>query len=156
MKINGDTLDIALVPGEFATITRQWKAGDVIELDMPMHIKLIEGHERIEEVRNQVAVKRGPIVYCIESPDLPESASITDVYLPSKSKLSVQKQPSFLGGVTTIEGEILLRKDRGTGMYRDVSQPEFESISTQFVPYFAWSNRGEAEMSVFLPVIWQQ
>ena len=121
-----------------------------------MHIKLIEGHERIEEVRNQVAVKRGPIVYCVESPDLPESASITDVYLPSKSNLTVNRQSSFLGGVTTIDGEVLLRKDKGKGMYRDVTQPEFERLQTQFVPYFAWSNRGEAEMSVFLPVIWQQ
>ncbi len=155
LKVNGEAVEITLVPGEFATITRHWKAGDVIELDMPMHIKLIEGHERIEEVRNQVAVKRGPIVYCVESPDLPESTRITDVYLPSKSDLNVQKQPSLLGGITTIHGELLIRKDRSQGMYRDVSQPKFEAQNTQFVPYFAWSNRGEAEMSVFLPVIWQ-
>ena len=125
-----------------------------------MHIKLIEGHNRIEEVRNQVAVKRGPIVYCVESPDLPDSVNITDVYLPSNSPLTAQKQASLLGGVTTVHADVMLRTDTTNAasgeMYRDITEPEFNKYSAQFVPYFAWSNRGEAEMSVFMPVIWQQ
>ncbi|MBQ4828178.1 glycoside hydrolase family 127 protein [Alteromonas sp. MMG017] len=159
LKINGNAIDIPLVAGEFATISREWKAGDTIELNMPMHIKLIEGHNRIEEVRNQVAVKRGPIVYCVESPDLPESVNITDVYLPSNAPFTAQKQASLLGGVTTVHADVMLRTDTtkaaSNEMYRDITQPEFNKYSAQFVPYFAWSNRGEAEMSVFMPVIWQ-
>ncbi|WP_424200334.1 hypothetical protein [Algibacter sp.] len=39
-------------------------------------------------------------------------------------------------------------------MYQAVSKPIFKSHKTQLVPYFAWSNRGQAEMTVFMPVIW--
>ncbi|MBU3021014.1 glycoside hydrolase family 127 protein [Aestuariibacter sp. A3R04] len=155
LKINGEDAAVTLTSGKFAVLSRQWQAGDTIELDMPMSVKLIEGHHRIEEVRNQVAVKRGPVVYCVESPDLPSGTSITDVYLPSATALTSQHQPDLLGGITTIHGEVMLRKDNAPGMYRDVTKPEFVPYTAQFVPYFAWSNRGEAEMSVFLPVIWQ-
>jgi DUF1680 family protein len=61
-------------------------------LDMPMKIQLIEGHPRIEEVRNQVAIKRGPVVYCIESADLPGGTDILDVYLPGDSELQAEYQ----------------------------------------------------------------
>ncbi|WP_096084629.1 glycoside hydrolase family 127 protein [Agaribacterium haliotis] len=154
LRINGKPVELSLVPGEFAKLTREWRAGDVIELDLPMPITLIEGHHRIEEVRNQVALKRGPVVYCIESPDLPESASITDVYLPSNTSFSLKHQAGLLGGVSTIHADIQLRQDNEPGMYRAVSKPNFVSQAVQFVPYYSWSNRGEAEMTVFMPVIW--
>ena len=80
--MNGEDAGRRSQAGTYATIERRWKAGDVVALDMPMDIKLLEGHPRIEEVRNQVAIKRGPVVYCIESPDLPEGTDILDVYLP--------------------------------------------------------------------------
>ncbi len=155
LTINGKDAGVQAIPGEFARIERAWKVGDVVELMMPMDITLIEGHNRIEEVRNQVAIKRGPVVYCIESPDLPKDASIVDVYIPSDAKLTIRKQPDLLGGVTTIHGGILLRKDRAPGLYHEVRNPQFVRCDAQFVPYYAWSNRGEAEMTVFMPVVWQ-
>nr|WP_255572461.1 hypothetical protein [Cellulophaga sp. HaHa_2_1] len=40
-------------------------------------------------------------------------------------------------------------------MYRTVQTPEFEAYKTQLVPYFAWSNKGQAEMTVFMPIVWE-
>jgi len=119
-----------------------------------MQPKFIEGHPRIEEVRNQVAVKRGPIVYCVETPDLPEETSILDVYISGESTLTANYQDNLLGGVTTIETELLLRKDTPSKMYNTIKKPEWQSVSTKLVPYFAWSNRGMAEMTVFMPIKW--
>ncbi|MDO6518432.1 glycoside hydrolase family 127 protein [Zobellia uliginosa] len=153
IKVNGTKLAEA-VPGTFAKIERKWRPGDEITIDMPMETKFIEGHPRIEEVRNQVALKRGPVVYCIESADLPKHTDITNVYLSSENKLSPTFRPDFLGGVTTLEGEILIRKDKLGKMYQEVSAPDFQSFKTNFIPYYAWSNRGQGEMTVFLPVIW--
>ncbi len=155
LLVNGKDAEVAVKPGTFAKITRSWKAGDVVALDMPMDITLIEGHPRIEEVRNQVAIKRGPVVYCIESPDLPEGTSILDVYLPENSPLTAQYRPDFLGGLTTIGGNVLLRADKKEGMYRTMSKPVWESVETTFVPYYAWSNRGESEMTVWMPIVWE-
>ena len=115
---------------------------------------MIEGNPRIEEVRNQVALKRGPIVYAIESPDLPKDATILDVYLPGDQAFKAVSRPDFLGGLTVIEADVSIRTDKKDGMYRKVTKPEFTTFPTQFVPYYAWSNRGTSEMTVFVPVVW--
>ena len=59
-------------PGTYAEVRRAWSAGDVVELTLPMPVRLMQAHPLVEEARNQVAVLRGPIVYCLESADLAE------------------------------------------------------------------------------------
>lgn len=155
LQVNGDDVDVPITPGTFAEIEREWSPGDVVTLNMPMEATFIEGHPRIEEVRNQVAIKRGPLVYCIETPDLPEGTSTLDVYIEGDTPLRATHREDFLGGVTTIRGNVLLRDDRAQGMYRMVRKPKWRSHALEFIPYFAWSNRGTAEMTVFLPVVWK-
>lgn len=154
VRVNGKDVGIDVTAGTFATIDRKWKKGDVVELDMPMDIKLIEGHSLIEEVRNQVAIKRGPVVYCVESPDLPKGTGVLDVYLPADSKMKATYQKGLLGGITAIDGEVLIRQDKNQGMYRTVQKPAWETFETRFVPYYSWSNRGESEMTVWMPIVW--
>ena len=154
LKVNGEDAGVSVNPGNFATINRTWKAGDFIVLDMPMEVTLIEGHNRIEEVRNQLAIKRGPIVYAIETPDLPKNTSILDVYLQGNAPFTAVHKDDFLGGVTVVETEFLIREDRNDEMYQTVTKPSFKAYKSQLVPYYAWSNRGQAEMTVFAPVVW--
>jgi DUF1680 family protein len=156
LMLNGEDVGTAPVPGRFSRIEREWRSGDVVTLDLPLTVDLVEGHPRIEEVRNQVAIKRGPLVYCIESPDLPKGSNTLDVHLPAPTGFEVEHRKDFLGGVSVIRGEVLLREDQGVGMYRRVSRPRWTRHKATFVPYFSWSNRGTAEMTVFMPVIWAE
>ncbi|WP_075602857.1 glycoside hydrolase family 127 protein [Saccharicrinis aurantiacus] len=155
LLVNGTDAGVAATPGTYAKIDRKWKKGDVITIDMPMDVKYLEGHERIEEVRNQVAVKRGPVVYCAESTDLPSNAKILDLYLPSSTKMDATYKPDFLGGVTTVEGNLKIRQDKNQEMYNEMQKPTWETAKVQLIPYFAWSNRGKSEMSVWIPVMWE-
>ncbi|MEM7379788.1 MAG: beta-L-arabinofuranosidase domain-containing protein [Bacteroidota bacterium] len=153
VQVNGEMVEAD--HGTFAKINRKWSAGDEITLDIPMEVKFIEGHPRIEEVRNQVAVKRGPIVYAIESADLPPKTGVMDVYVSGSKDLKPVYRSDFLGGVTALEGEVLLRtEETGEQMYREVQRPKFKTHQTQLIPYYAWSNRGRGEMTVFMPVLW--
>lgn len=154
IKVNGEA-SVNAPAGNFAKIERTWKAGDVININMPMEVTFVEGHPRIEETRNQVAIKRGPVVYCLESPDLPENTDIMDVYVPYNAEWKVAYRPDYLGGLSTISSEVLLRKNKQEGMYNILLKPEWETVKTSFIPYFAWSNRGQSEMSVWLPLVWQ-
>ncbi|WP_017446907.1 glycoside hydrolase family 127 protein [Gayadomonas joobiniege] len=156
ISVNGEKLAIETTPSSYTIINRIWKAGDVIIIDIPMEPTFIEGHTRIEEIRNQVAIKRGPVVYCVETPDLPTDANVLDVYLSANSELQVERKADFLGGVDVIKTEALIRKDNAdkSSMYRKIGQASFEKHPLQFVPYYAWSNRGTAEMTVFMPVVW--
>jgi len=155
VKVNGRDAGTDAKPGKYAVINRKWKKGDKITLDMPMNIKLMEGNPLIEEVRNQVAVKRGSVVYCIESPDLPKDAGILDVYLPASSTLKVEYRPELLGGVTTISADVKIRENQNDSMYHSLKKPEWKTVKTQFIPYFSWANRGKAEMTVWVPYMWE-
>ena len=155
IKVNGKVINQQVKEGSFFHIERRWKAGDVVEIDMPMDVSLIEGHPRIEEVRNQVAIARGPVVYCIESTDLPQGTGILDVYLDGNGSLTKEYNPNLLGGVTTIKANLLLRKSKEGGTYRKITKPEGKTFRAQLVPYYSWSNRGLAEMTVWMPVIWK-
>lgn len=154
LQINGEDVNEELTPGSFALLERVWKSGDVVTLDLPMTPTFVEGHPRIEEVRNQVAIKRGPLVYCIESPDLPEDTSILDVYIDGSTTLEARFDADFLGGVTVIDADVFLRPDTEKTMYRRVKRPQWKNYKATFVPYYAWSNRGTSEMTVFTPVVW--
>jgi len=87
LSINGKKVEQPLTPGTYAEVNRVWKAGDKIELNLPMEAELMEANPLVEETRNQVAVKRGPVVYCLESADLPQGEKIFNVALSSKNKL---------------------------------------------------------------------
>jgi len=155
IHVNGEPADVNVTPGTFAVLNRPWRAGDVVTLALPMQAGLLSGHPRIEEVRNQAAIQRGPVIYCVESPDLPERTDILDVYISSAIELQASHRPDFLGGVTTLSGEVLLRGDQRTDMYSPLQKPNWTTVDTQFVPYFAWSNRGVSEMTVWLPLVWE-
>ena len=143
-------------PGSFCEIRRPWVAGDVVEVDLPMPVRLVEANPYVEETRNQVAVMRGPIVYCLESVDLPADVRVLDILLPVDAKLTPLGKEASLGGVATIGGKARVRPsgDWSGALYRDVSaSASAREIDVTLIPYFAWDNRGTSEMTVWLPCV---
>ena len=65
IKVNGEPVNVDAKSESYAAVTRQWKKGDIVTLDMPMETKLMEANPLVEECRGQVAVQRGPIIYCL-------------------------------------------------------------------------------------------
>jgi DUF1680 family protein len=119
-----------------------------------MPARMIEANPLVEETRHQVAIQRGPIVYCLESPDLPDGVCVQDVIVPADAKFAPRFASDLLQGVAVIEADVLARpvSDWEGALYRPLNRTEAKSIRARFIPYFAWSNRGPSEMSVWLPV----
>lgn len=154
LHVNGQPVQAVLKPNTYATVERQWSEGDRIELDLPMRIKLMEGHYKIEETRNQVAVTRGPLVYCLESIDLPRDAHVWEIFLPRKVEFTHKFEKDLLGGVVVLDGEARrISQEFNGAIYRQYEPTQGEPIKIRLVPYYAWCNRGESEMSVWLPLI---
>ncbi|GAA0880405.1 glycoside hydrolase family 127 protein [Algoriphagus jejuensis] len=154
IKVNGEKMSEKITSGSYASLNRNWKEGDVIELSLPMPVRLMEANPLIEETRNQVAVMRGPIVYCIESPDV-VGARIVDVELPSDIQLQPVKEQLADADITFLRGKALLQPDRNwkDELYRPIdSKTELKEFEIRLVPYFAWGNRGKSEMSVWIPL----
>ena len=70
-----------VAPGEYAELTRRWRAGDRVVLELDVSPRLTAPNPRIDAVRGCVALERGPVVYCLEEPDLPAGAELADVAL---------------------------------------------------------------------------
>ena len=119
-----------------------------------MSAELLEAHPLVEEVRNQVAVRRGPIIYCLESIDLPDDVRIEDVALSPVEPFQDRFVEDFLGGVVVLDAQArcLSGRDWGDTLYRKLSPLQPEKIHVRLIPYYAWGNRGDAEMTVWLPL----
>ncbi|MEQ2010234.1 MAG: glycoside hydrolase family 127 protein [Limisphaerales bacterium] len=143
----------ALQPSTYFTLHRTWQPGDVVELDFPMSAVLVEANPLVEETLNQVAVKRGPVVYCVESADL-KGAKVSEMSLPANADLLPRFDQRLLGGVAVVDALLTVRPqgDWDGKLFREVETRPSRAVKAQFVPYFAWGNRGAGEMSVWLPV----
>ena len=65
--------------------------GDIVELMMDMPVRLLEAHPLAEEIRNQVVVKRGPLVYCLENMDIANGEKIDNVLIPADIKIDSEE-----------------------------------------------------------------
>ena len=137
----------------FFEIRRVWQPGDFVDLDLPMPVRLMEANPLVEEALNQVAVQRGPVVYCLESPDLPRGVKISDVRIPGDMDLHARFDSRLLDGVVVLDGKVLTRagEDWSGKLYREVQPEKFQTNTVKFIPYSVWQNRGPSEMSVWLP-----
>jgi len=152
VRVNGKAETKTATPGTYCELRRQWKAGDIVGLDIPMPPKLIEANPLVEETLNQVAVKRGPMVYCLESPDLPNGVGVMDVCVPTDVRLNSHFEPDLLGGVTVLTGTFLTQPmgDWNGKLYRDIKRADAQPVKAKLIPYYVWGNRGRGEMSVWL------
>jgi DUF1680 family protein len=154
LNVNGKATERPPEPGTYADVHRVWSPGDVVELVLPMRPRLLQAHPLVEEARNQAAVQRGPIVYCLESCDLPDGVRVPDVVLPRGIALEPRFDPTLLGGVTVLEGRALARIEKGWSkeLYREISHVPARPIDLRLIPYYAWGNRGHSEMTVWMPL----
>ena len=152
LKVNGVLSTAELLPGAYASIQQDWKAGDQIEIDLPMPIRLLESHPLVEETRNHVAIHRGPLVYCLESKDLPTRFTVMNSLI-SADETFEPAPVAELPGVIALRTKLLhgSSDDWHEELYRERSRKPFEKVDSRLVPYYAWGNRGPSEMSVWLP-----
>ncbi len=180
-KLNGRPLNHTLEPGTYAAVRRVWSAGDVIELDLPMPVRLIEAHPAVDGLQNKVAVIRGPLVYCFEAPIAQGGTQVWNggVFLPENIVFTKRHDPQLLGGVTLLDGKALTFRGRDrfvrqlasrpgpsngrtgwkdtlyrTFQPRDLEPAEEDTVPITLVPYYAWANRGLSYMEVWIPLAW--
>ena len=122
-----------LLTNGFARLTRDWRSGDVIELDLPMPVRRLIAHPKVADCAGKVAFERGPILYCFEGAD--HDGRVLDLALPADAAFQPRLRADILAGTTVLEGELARGKER---------------IRATAVPYSLWSNRGAGEMAVWL------
>lgn len=142
LKVNGTAAPLKLDKG-YATITRDWKAGDVIDLTLPMPVRRVVANPNVEANRDRVALQRGPIVYAAEWVDNPNGKT-RNIVLPDTSTLTTEFRADLLNGVQVIKGRSvgLAKTEAGA-----VTKAEQAFLA---IPYATWANRGRGQMNVWL------
>ena len=152
LKINKQYPKVRDKDGGFVIAGKKWNAGDSIVLDFEMPATLIESHPLVEETRNRVTVKRGPVVYCLESADLP-GKNIFDVVIPANTQWKLVPATIAGGKMMALTGQakILQGSDWNNHLYREFNTST-KPVQVKLIPYYAWANRGKTDMTVWLNV----
>lgn len=153
IKINGNPILQTIKLNAYNELERAWKAGDKIELNLDMLATLLESNPLVEETRNQVTIKRGPVVYCLESVDLP-GQNVFDVVIPASIKLQPLPMKIDNGNIMALTGDakLLENNEWKNKLYKEVNTTT-KPVKIKLIPYYAWANRGKTDMTVWMPLM---
>jgi DUF1680 family protein len=129
LTVNNESIDIRPEKG-FVRIKRVWKKDDRISLYLPMPVRRVLSHDKVEDNADRVALERGPLVYCAEWPD--NKNEISKLILSDHVIFETEFKKNLLNGVQIIKGEHSSGK------------------TIVAIPYNSWANRGPGEMAVWL------
>ena len=135
LKVNGQAADASPKDDGYVHLQRRWQAGDVVELNLPMPVRRVYAHEKVQADQGKVALMRGPILYCLEAVDNP-GVDVFRVTLPRETDLRAEHRAELLGGATVVQGQALA----------DAERP----VTLTAVPYYAWANREKGPMTVWI------
>lgn len=147
-------------PGEYFPIKRTWHAGDVVALDYPMRAEMIASNPRVSEDRGRVAVRRGPVIFCLEELDQPSGVVLSDVAMTAAGAgkdFEDKYEPELLEGVEVLQhrGRVLEASSADLPLYMpaDPAPPKVRAENLTFIPYYAWANRKPSSMQVWTPFV---
>lgn len=156
IKRNGETVQemAGKMRNGYLYLTENWQDGDSIEAEFPMKVRMLSANRKVREDIGKVALARGPLVYCAEEADNGESLQLLRI---DPAKL-YQNPEAILAETQNIAGQSMTvlkvpgsrEVEELSPLYREYQPIQEEDTEITLVPYYAWNNRGEGEMSVWL------
>lgn len=148
MTADGETRQ---VKDGYLIIDRVWNGGEKLELDFPMEVRLMQADARVREDIGKAAVTRGPIVYCMEEADNGKNLQLYSLAEdPEPQAVQEEKIGQRMVIITTKGKKLVPQAEEDGELYREYKKPVYEDVFLQWIPYYAWANRGEGEMQVFI------
>lgn len=138
VKVNGLAVDMILDKG-YVAISRQWKKGDKITVELPMDVQRIACNPKVSANIGKTALQRGPIVYCSEGIDFADSR-ILDMVLPDTAAITCLND-TLLKGMVTLHAKAYQTKRDAKGETQLA-----DGIDLKAIPYYAWAHRKASPM----------
>jgi DUF1680 family protein len=148
LSVNGKAVPLDVSKG-YATIIREWRTGDEVRIGFDMPVERLYANPEVGEDAGRVALKRGPVVYCVEEFDT--GFAPQKLRLPADAPLVATFEPGLLGGAATLAGTAkkAVEADWPDALYRTVP-PTLEPVAFKAIPYHLWANRAPGGMLVWL------
>lgn len=156
VAVNGSSMPGAKA-GQYLAVQRKWKSGDTVTLNFPMNTEVVASNPRVAEDRGKVAVRRGPLIYCMEQLDQPQGVALADVMISSSpaAKFTSESQPDLLQGITVLRhrGGVFELSSAEEALYAPARLVPAKTRPAEltFIPYYVWANRGPSAMQVWTP-----
>ena len=131
-------------------ITKNWRSGEKLSLDFKMEVRIYQADSRVREDIGKAAVAYGPLVYCLEEKDNGKELHL----LTLDSDAEAVTESYVIAGEEVLS--VLLdgyrqQEEKGEHqLYRPLKKAMEAPVRLRFIPYYAWANRGENEMSVWI------
>ncbi len=148
VRVNGAPQPAVVRERGYLVVRREWRAGDRVELDLPMPARRLEAHPLVEEAADRVALSRGPIVYCVEQADV--GVKLPALRLPRPAELRPERS-DILGGVIVLHAQAAAIPAVAEGpLYAPAAPRRLEPTAFTAVPYCVWDNRKAGPMRVWI------
>jgi DUF1680 family protein len=146
--VNNSPREVDITDGHIR-INRTWQDGDSVRLKLPMPVTQVEAHPSLRDVAGQLALKRGPIVYCFE--DIDNDVELNQTYLPADGNFTAEYDQHLLDGIVAIHVKAHVHEHCNfESLYRAQTRSETKEMRLTAIPYYAWANRGQARMQVWM------
>jgi len=132
-KLNGQVIQPDIKNG-FAFIDRQWQKRDVIEMEMQMPARYVVANPNVAADIGRMTIEEGPIVFCAEWPN--NDANVLSLSLVDSVPLWSDAIKNLLGDIAIVHAKAL--------------SPDGSRHDLTMIPYYAWANRGQGPMAVWL------
>ncbi len=148
-KVNGDTVPLAPKRG-YATIARRWSPGDIVTVRLPMPAERLYAHPNVRMDVGRVALRRGPLIYCVEEADNP-GGPVQALALPRAAPLQPKWRDDLFGGVMTLTAKARrLAPGDDEGQLYSTAPPAARDTALTALPYHLWANREPGSMEVWI------
>jgi DUF1680 family protein len=149
VRINGELVDLeSCVRHGYARLERTWTSGDEVRLELGMPAERVYAHPAVAADAGRAAVRRGPLVYCIEQAD--QSVPLNSIVLPRQAELCPSFDADTLGGVTVIRADALVSDGSWDQQLYQATPPGLRPTSLLAVPYAVWDNRTAGSMQAWI------
>ncbi len=150
IRVNHQPVPYSMKNG-YAYICRRWQDNDLIQLHLAMPVTKLFSNPNVTETAGKCALRRGPIIYCLEGIDQPEY-DIFDMCLPdSYNDFSLTTMTIAGQKVTAIGGVAMVSDPEAfSGPLYTTSLPHRRPAPMRAVPYYCWANRGVNDMTVWI------
>jgi uncharacterized protein len=142
IKLNGREKSPEVVNG-YVVVKNNWKQGDQVEINFPMPVRKIKANDQVKNDVGKLAYQRGPLVYCFEDKDNNNDWMFND-FVSADAPVESRFEASLLGGIVTLSV-------KGNKVERKGDSKSIEYVDLKAIPYYAWNNRGTADMLIWMP-----
>jgi DUF1680 family protein len=147
--VNDEVVDIQrIVHNGYARLERTWTSGDEVRLELGMPAERMYAHPAVAADAGRVALRRGPLVYCVEQVD--HAVPLNSVVMPEHAELCASFDANLLGGVTVIRADALASDGNWDHQLYRETPPGVRPTPLVAVPYAVWDNRTEGDMQVWI------